>query len=43
VEVGDDGRDGRQHQRLQREEPDAGQQHPLHHHQQLDDQHPGGQ
>ena len=35
--------DGGQHQRLQREEPDVGEQHALHHHQQLDDQHPGGQ
>ena len=43
VEVGDDRGDGGQHERLQREEPDVGEQHPLHHHQQLDDQHPGGQ
>ena len=42
MKLGDDGGDGGEHERLEREEPDAGEQHPLHDQQQLQHQHQRG-
>src|ERR1043166_8389192 len=42
MDGGDDGGNPGEHERLQGEEPDVGEQHLLHHHEQLDDEHPCG-
>src|SRR5437016_6105259 len=41
MEKGDDGRDDRQHQRLEGEKPNVGEQHLLNHHQELNHEHSG--